>query len=67
MKVITTEILDLFQRWNDALQTGDPKLVSILYAREIRGMTSPHFINESAYAKDNITMAIALKRKVYLD
>ncbi|MCG7488441.1 SgcJ/EcaC family oxidoreductase [Vibrio sp. Of14-4] len=29
-----TEILDLFQRWNDALQTGDPKLVSILYTQD---------------------------------
>ncbi|WP_239171652.1 SgcJ/EcaC family oxidoreductase [Vibrio sp. Of14-4] len=34
MKVMKTEILDLFQRWNDALQTGDPKLVSILYTQD---------------------------------
>ena len=34
MKAMKTEILDLFQRWNNALQTGDPKLVSTLYAQD---------------------------------
>ena len=35
------EILGLFEKWNEALQTGDPKQVVAMYAKDGEGMLLP--------------------------
>jgi len=52
-----------------AVQPGEPILISLLgdnIEREETLCVYPHFINESAYCKKNIAMALAEKRLVTL-
>lgn len=46
------EILSLFDKWNNALQTGNPKEVSLLYAKD--GILLPTVSNKVRHNHDEI-------------